>query len=64
MVITATGYLLLALTVLAVLGFCWLTASCASPKEHQQRRGMLKIRTRPSASTMTTGRPSAMTTRK
>lgn len=31
MVITAIGYLLLALSVLAVLGFCWLTASCAGP---------------------------------
>jgi hypothetical protein len=56
MVITAIGYLLLALSVLAVLGFCWLTASCAG---HQQRRGTSN-RTRASPSTMTTGEgPSA-----
>jgi hypothetical protein len=28
MVITLIGYLLLALSILAVLTFCWLTASC------------------------------------
>jgi hypothetical protein len=55
MVITAIGYLLLALSVLAVVGFCWLTASCAGLRGHQQRRGTSNL-TRAAPSTMTTGK--------
>jgi hypothetical protein len=41
MVITPIGYLLLALSVLAVMAFCWLFASCLSRRWHRQRRGTL-----------------------
>ena len=54
MVLTEFGYLLLALSVLAVLLFCWLTASCSSLRAgHRKRRGISKFWTRSSHSTMT-----------
>jgi hypothetical protein len=55
MVLTEFGYLLLALSVLAGLLFCWLTASCFSLRVgHHKRRGTPKYRTRSSHPTMTT----------
>ena len=53
MVLTEFGYLLLALSVLAGLLFCWLTASCFSLRAgHRKRRGAPKFGTRSSHPTI------------